>query len=387
MPDGTSSGERGVYLSLRFIYIGVVVGIVALLVVLGLTEPTIEPATPGTGVRMRRSPMSPTLAIGTSLRLFVLQWFTWFACVVASPLYVWLVRRFPMARDRWGRGLAVHFGVTTAIVVLTSVAWSRLAGQWFGFAPPFDLGSFLSLRYLTDSLPFWAMIAVIHALELHRRSREHEVESAQLRAQLAESRLQALHSQLHPHFLFNTLQGISTLMHRDVKTADAMLSRLSNLLRRTLQRGDQEVALDEEIDMLSDYVAIARERFQDRVVFDLEISDAARGALVPFFVLQPLVENAIEHGVARRGGDGRVAVRAQRRGPQLVLHVIDDGPGPAEGERREGIGLSNTRERLEQLYGSAQSMDLESPPEGGFRVTITIPYRETASEPEHVDVT
>src|SRR5262249_36563701 len=163
-----------------------------------------------------------------------------------------------------------------------------------------------------------------------------------------------------PHFLFNTLQGISTLMHRDVKAADAMLSRLSDLLRQTLQRGErQENPLREEMEMLDHYVEISRERFKDRLVFEKKILPDRGSALVPFFVLQPLVENAFEHGIARRAGIGRVSVSAKREGQTLHLNVTDDGPGLISEERafpREGIGLSNTRQRLRELYGDQQSL-------------------------------
>ena len=235
------------------IILWVVLALVAVVVVgVLLTESTaVRPDVPDAQPRMRRrAPMAPTLALGDGLRFFVLRWWTWFSCVATSPMYLWLARRTPIAGARWGRGLAIHFGVTTVVVVLTSLVWSILARQWIGGNSPFgfDLGNFIALRYLSDSLPFWAMIAAIHALEMYRRSREYVVEGAQLRARLAESRLEALSARLHPHFLFNTLQGISTLMHRDVEKADAMLSRLSDLLRRTFQWSErQEVSLGEEL--------------------------------------------------------------------------------------------------------------------------------------------
>jgi LytS/YehU family sensor histidine kinase len=223
------------------------------------------------------------------------------------------------------------------------------------------------------------MIALIHGFEFHRRYRRREFEAARLQTQLAQSRLEALTAQLHPHFLFNTLQGISTLMHRDVDAADAMLSRLSDLLRQTLQRGDrQEAPLSEEMEMLDHYVEISRERFKDRLVFESQIPPDARNALVPFFILQPLVENALLHGIARRAGVGRVSVSARRQGETLQLNVTDDGPGLPKEERaspREGVGLSNTRERLRELYGDRQSLILDAPPSGGLRVELVIPYK------------
>ncbi len=378
-PDFRDAPARS---SFRIILWAVLAIVVVVVVGLLLTESTaVRPDVPDVQPRMRRrAPVAPTLALGDGLRFFVLRWLTWFSCVATSPMYLWLARRTPIAGARWGRGLAVHFGVTTVVVVLTSLVWSILARQWVGGSSPigFDLGSFITLRYLSDSLPFWAMIAAIHALELHRRSREHVVEGAQLRARLAESRLEALSARLHPHFLFNTLQGISTLMHRDVQKADAMLSRLSDLLRRTFQWSErQEVSLDEELGVLEDYVAIAQERFGSKLVVDVSVADEASDALVPFLVLQPLVENAIEHGVARRSEPGHVQVTGKRRGPDVVLSVTDDGPGVQDGEEGEGIGLSNTRERLKQLYGDRQTLTTTSLDEGGFRVVLVFPYRPT----------
>jgi LytS/YehU family sensor histidine kinase len=265
-------------------------------------------------------------------------------------------------------------------VLLTGVIFFQLMTAPMAERPPFrELGAFLLLRLLTESLPFWAMIALIHALEFRRRYRQREFEAARLQAQLTEARLEALTAQLHPHFLFNTLQGISTLMHRDVRAADAMLSRLSDLLRQTLQRGErQEVSLGEELEVLEHYVEISRERFKDRLVFETHIAESLRDALVPFFILQPLVENALQHGIARRAGVGLVRISAEQQDAELHLYVSDDGPGLAQEERafpREGIGLRNTRQRLRQLYGDQQSLKLETPAEGGLRVKLTIPYR------------
>jgi signal transduction histidine kinase len=310
---------------------------------------------------------------GDFLRLVGIGSLTWYACLLSSPLYVWLARRFPIYGRRWARSLAIHVAITTVLVAITGWLYFQLLLPGFparpgsGFRGP-NLANFLMMRFFTESLPFWAMIALIHAFEFHRRYRQREVE-------LAESRLAALTAQLHPHFLFNTLQGISTLMHRDVKAADAMLSRLSDLLRQTLQRDRQETPLREEMEMLDHYMAISHERFKDRLVFEVRVAEDARDALVPFFILQPLVENALQHGIAKRAGTGRVCVRARRDGESLRLSVSDDGPGLSKDLASEGIGLSNTRERLKQLYDDRQSLTLNTAPEGGLIVELTIPFR------------
>jgi two-component system LytT family sensor kinase len=318
---------------------------------------------------------------GSFLNLIGIGSLTWYACLLSSPLYVWLARRYPIYQKKWFRNLAVHFVITTTLVLITGIIFYEIMTASLPQGARFPaIGSFLLLRFFTESLPFWAMIALIHAFEFHRRYREGEIEKARLETQLAESRLAALTAQLHPHFLFNTLQGISTLMHRDVKAADSMLSRLSDLLRQTLGRGErQEASLSEEMEVLSHYVEISRERYKDRLVFETDISPDVRRALVPFFILQPLVENALRHGIEHRAGIGRVSVSAKRQGETLRVDVTDDGPGLDKNTVREGIGLSNTRQRLRTLYGQRQSLTLLDSAEGGLRVELVIPYQEAHS--------
>lgn len=359
-----------------------------------------------------RAPLGGSFPAGF-LNLVGIGSLTFYACLLSSPLYVWLARRVPIFGQHWRKNLVIHFLVTTALVLLSSVIFFQLmvgkssstparpertgsgslpAGQASNENTTAEqsrrpaanevrrpnIANFLLIRFFTESLPFWALIALVHALEFHRRYRQREIETARLQTQLAESRLEALTAQLQPHFLFNTLQGISTLMHRDVKAADAMLSRLSDLLRLSLQRGEKQLApISEEVEMLAHYVEISRERFKDRLVFETQISANARQALVPFFILQPLVENALQHGIARRAGIGRVSVCAEHRGEMLHVSVSDDGPGlPNTGREfpREGIGLSNTRQRLRELYGDRHRLTLTSRDEGGLRVELSIPY-------------
>ena len=307
---------------------------------------------------------------------------TWYACALSIPLFVWLARRFPIGRREWRVGVLVHAAVVLVLVVLTALVF-RGVNEPAGDAT-FPIWRFLRIRLITQTLPFIGTIAVVHALVFHQRAQEREVEAARLATQLAQWRLDALAAQLHPHFLFNTLQGISTLMHRDVNAADTMLSGLSDLLRQTLARGDRrhEVPLGEELAMLRNYVAISRERFGDRLTFEVHVPEALHGALVPFFVFQPLVENALEHGIASRQGAARVEVRAMRRDGLLELTVADDGPGLRRGTSTsidEGIGLSNTRSRLQQLYGGQQSLAIESPEGGGLRLRVTIPFHEESA--------
>nr|WP_274622418.1 histidine kinase [Myxococcus fulvus] len=210
--------------------------------------------------------------------------------------------------------------------------------------------------------------------------REEAVRASQLEAQLAQAQLQLLRSQLQPHFLFNTLHAISALMHRDVESADRMVGQLSELLRASLERdGRHEVPLSEELELLSPYLDIERTRFSDRLQVDVDVAEDARDALVPSLLLQPLVENAIRHGIAPRRGPGKVWVRVRRAGARLAVEVEDDGVGPPAGrtELEEGIGLGATRARLERLHGAEQSVTWKARAPSGFLLSLSLPYRRT----------
>jgi LytS/YehU family sensor histidine kinase len=238
----------------------------------------------------------------------------------------------------------------------------------------------------TNTIPvvidFWGVIGVAHAVEYYRRAQERDRVAAQLKAQLTEAQLQALRSQLHPHFLFNTLNGVATLMHRDVDAADRMVTDLADLLRATLQHsGAHEIPLREELTLLQRYLAIVGTRFRDRLTVSYDIAPEVEDALVPQFLLQPLAENAVEHGIAQLVRPGAVVVGARRTDDDVILTVTDDGPGLRGGAPHgHGVGLANTRARLEELYGSRQHLTLEpATASGGVRVTVTIPYRRRSA--------
>ena len=202
---------------------------------------------------------------------------------------------------------------------------------------------------------------------------------SRLEAGLAEARLDALKLQLQPHFLFNTLHAISSLMHKDVDAADRMIARLSELLRGAIEKvGVQEVTLREELEFLSGYLEIEQTRFHDRLSIKQDIDPGALDARVPNLMLQPLVENAIRHGIEPKTGPGTITIRCVRDNGVLIFNIIDDGPGIAGGRTgtiREGVGLSNTRSRLEHLYGDAHKLELVNTESGGVDVRLEIPYR------------
>ena len=232
-------------------------------------------------------------------------------------------------------------------------------------------------------LIYWVMVAVSFAFDYYRKYRDHELRAVELEGRLAEAKLQALQMQLNPHFLFNTLHSISSLMHQDVEAADRMIMRLSDLLRAALESSDtQEVTLREEFAMLQRYLEIEQIRFGARLTVEMHIPPGTLDARLPNLILQPLVENAICHGIEPHAKPGRIAVRAQRADAMLSLEVSDNGTGlPKDEPAQEGVGLSNTRARLRSLYGQAHGFELRDAPGGGLLVRLLIPFRTADSEP------
>jgi LytS/YehU family sensor histidine kinase len=257
----------------------------------------------------------------------------------------------------------------------------------------------LMSQFHIDLLIYGAVLGTSYAVGYYAQFREREVRATQLEARLAQSELQALKMQLHPHFLFNTLNGIAGLV-RDKKNSAAveMIAGLSDLLRYTLDgAGRQEVTLREELEFLELYLGIQQKRFPDRLRVEMTVEPTALEALVPNLILQPLVENAIRHGVSRRAAAGTVGVGASREGGMLRLRVYDDGPGlrrdargdanaddSDEGAASGGIGLSNTRARLRQLYGESQSFEVFDRAAGGVEATLLLPFRRGNAPPSEV---
>jgi signal transduction histidine kinase len=310
----------------------------------------------------------------------------WYTCAMFTPLFVWLARRWPL-RGHWWLTRAPGWLAVTSVAVPVKYA-VYVSAVTFLYADRFTrpLGAIIASSFVNESIAFWATVAVIYAVEHYDGLRQRDLQAARLQSELAHARLEALGAQLHPHFLFNTLQGISTLIHRDAAAADRMLTRLGELLRRTLARPSRsEVPLSEELEVLDLYLEIQRTRFQDRLKVERSVPPALHDALVPHFVLQPLVENAIRHGIERHAGSGRVAISAERRENCLILSVTDDGPGleggTAGATSTDGIGLPNTRRRLAALYGDEGTVTLSPAPAGGVRVSVTLPFRAAERRP------
>lgn len=315
----------------------------------------------------------------------------WYTFGVLSVPALWLARRFHFDEASWRRGLAVHL-VAGAVF---AVAWvglrvgiemvrARERQPNFDFYEAFHWTLVRSFYF--NLLVYWVIVGASHGIEYYRRYRERELRTSELEKLLVAARLQALQAQLNPHFLFNTLNSISTLMHRDVAAADRMIVRLGELLRQALgSRGAQEVPLREELEFLRRYLEIEQIRFGPRLAVEIEAPPDTLELAVPNLLLQPLVENAIKHGIAPRKLGGRIEVRARRAGDRLQLSITDNGAGNSLHTRGSGLGLANTRTRLEHLYGAQQQFEFGPRPEGGFAVRITLPARLRSAAQETRD--
>ena len=286
---------------------------------------------------------------------------------LAIPLVYLFVDR--VARRRWGwpRTLLAHVGFALVVVFLVIV----LRTVWFGAK---DLGTIMFSMLPAQAFTYAAILGGVLAYHYSRASVEREVAAGELAAELAEARLRALRAQLRPHFMFNALNSVAMLVRggRDTEAVDT-IARVSELLRDGLDEDDRtEVPLEDEVALARRYLAIEEVRFGDRLEVRVELTDAARVVPVPRLILQPLVENAVRHGIGARAAAGRIEIRARTSDDELIVMVRDDGPGPAA-PARTGVGLRITRERLATTYGDAARLTLEHAPGGGAVATLVIP--------------
>ena len=309
----------------------------------------------------------------------------WYSYGVLAIGIIWYCGRNRLEHGRAGRWVVKHFAgalvfsaayVATMAWLLTGEPSVQTKGQILTFE---FLIKKLALHYLLMNLIlYWIVVFGHSGWHYYQRFRERELQTMQLQRELSDAKLEALRMQLNPHFLFNTLHAISALIHENPEAADRVLARLSELLRLSLdQTKAQEVPLREELAFLDRYLEIEQTRFSDRLSIDKEIAPETQEALVPYLILQPLVENAIRHGIEPREEHGKLAIRARRNNGSLELQVTDNGAGlPDKGDRsvREGIGLSNTRSRLRHLYGDKSRLELVSAQGGGLEARIEIPF-------------
>jgi two-component system, LytTR family, sensor kinase len=305
------------------------------------------------------------------------DWYVW--ALLSVPI-ARFARRFPPEAGAAWRTAGIHLGAAIGfsfawigLRALVGQAQSWIQGEPVTFSEVFRPLMVGSLPF--DLLMYGVIVSVNHAIDYYRKYHERTVHTLELEKHLAEARLQALLRQLKPHFLFNTLNGIASLMHSDVNAADRMLVRLAELLRLTMSHHGQPLTrLKEEIAFIEKYLEIERIRFRDRLSVSFDVDPEALDARVPSLILQPLVENAIRHGIEPHARPGRIELTVRREPGTLVLTVRDNGAGePPGGFTREGIGLGNTRARLRELYGDRHSFQLANHPEGGLVVRLTLP--------------
>jgi sensor histidine kinase YesM len=319
-------------------------------------------------------------------RIFLVELAYAYVWAGLTPFILWLARRFPIERFKWVRSMLVHLGVSLFIGFSTRVLHDLMLifavsdAEW-----QFSLSKLLmNVYFMTDYgvMLYWLILLISYSFDYQRRYREGKVRATRLEAQLAQAQLQALKMQLHPHFLFNTLHSISALVHKNPDAADKMIARLGDFLRLTLENsGAQEVSLQEELEFLKCYLEIERIRFQDRLTVQMDIEPQALGARLPNLILQPIVENAIRHGISTRTSPGRIEIEARRLNGTLQVQVTDNGPGlPSDSNTgsivKAGVGLANTQARLKQLYGDQHRLDLSNAASGGLTVLLEIPFLE-----------
>ncbi len=307
-----------------------------------------------------------------------------------TPFVLWFASRYPIERPHFWKNFCRHLTLATLLVVVVMSAFQIIyylifiqpSGRPFMLLPMLRTVIYNS----SESYGVYGLIILLHHVyRYYNRFRQGELRASQLEARLSQAQLQALKMQLHPHFLFNTLHSISSLVHKDPNAADKMISRLGDFLRMTLENsGTQEVQLKRELEFLKCYLEIESVRFRDRLTTEMRIDPRSLDSQVPNLILQPIVENAIQHGVAPRSTPGLIEILAKQQNGTLRIEVKDNGPGLSVNHRadnvfRKGLGLANTKARLEQLYGTAHRFELTERPGGGLVVAMEIPAHRTVN--------
>lgn len=312
-----------------------------------------------------------------------------YGVLLLIPFVAWWTRRVRARTTSIAGTVLLHIAALVPFSVLHTT-WNAVV-RTLAFAATglgrYDYG-ILSVRYAMefsiDIVLYSVIVVCVYLLDHRRQLRERETRLARTEAELHAARLNALEARLHPHFLFNALNTVSSLMYDDVRAADRMIARLADLLRRALRETAPEVPLRDELETTALWIDVMRARFGDRLVVTIDAAEPVRDALVPPLLLQPLLENALEHGDPGPGRTARVSVRAVRVGDRLNIEVADNGPGltiPPEDAFTRGVGLSTTRRRLEVLHNGAHELTLRDEPGGGLLVTISLPFQEARSMP------
>ena len=327
------------------------------------------------------------LTLKLMAELMVLNTMYWYVPALCAPTIVSISRRYRLGHTPWPTALGVHLASAFAFTLIHTSAMLITRAALFPFGgrvmASVDWWSYLQRQYLMQLdwmlATYFSLAGLGHAIAYWYEAEERALNAERLQTRLAEAQLQALQRQLQPHFLFNTLHTISGLMRSDVEAADVMIDRLSDLLRMSLRSNAQEVSVKQEIDILQSYLAIEQTRFRDRLSVAIDVDPSVLDARVPHLLLQPLVENAVRHGIAPRARPGRIGIRAHRGNGTLQIEVRDSGDGLPPDRlvaMNDGVGLGNTRARLTHLYGAAHSFAFANLSGGGFQVTVTIPFHQ-----------
>ena len=318
-----------------------------------------------------------------------MEWYGW---AILSLIIFWICRTFYDPAKSWWRYLGIHLicGTVLSIVHVGICSIGAFIEAQFlntGYSLPHLFGVVFVNHFHFDWLVYAGIVSVWHAMDSYRRFRDRELHAVALEARLARSQLQMLKTQLQPHFLFNTLHGISALNHEDPKAANRMLARLSSLLRLTLEQDSaHEVPLEKELEFLQHYLEIEQVRLGDRLTVKMEIAPETLQASVPSLFLQPLVENAIRHAISPFSAPGQIIVTARREKDLLFLVIQDTGPGLDGKPFQPGVGLANTEERLRQLYGEHGRLKLANGESSGLKAMVSLPFKmhpALAENPAH----
>ncbi|HNX97569.1 MAG TPA: histidine kinase [Candidatus Aminicenantes bacterium] len=318
------------------------------------------------------------VTIGPLVANYLAEGYLW---ALFTPVLFRLCKRYQVPAPRWFantlKQLPWSLAITSLFILL--YYWVKVGiHHLFDQGPmPLSLRGFYLRIFHVEYIFYWAIIIVIHLTLYRRQLKEREMRNSELERRLAQSQLQGLKMQLHPHFLFNTLNSIQTLVDSDSAAAKKMITRLSDFLRLTLHNsGASEIPLKEELDFIKNYLKICEIRFGDRLAVEFDVEPAALDATLPNLILQPLVENAIKHGVAPQARGGRIRIGARRSATFLSIQVEDDGPGPRNGDgggQGQGLGLANVAGLLRHLYGENHRFVFGRGPRGGFLVELAIP--------------
>jgi signal transduction histidine kinase len=327
-----------------------------------------------------------TYAVGRSPKwqwLLILNCTYWYVWALFTPWIVRLSQRFRLERQGLIRAILVHVPAVALfslahIAAMGAVQWWLVTMDGKSFSWWYEVQRSALQNFDWEMMTYWAIVGLSHAVLYYGESRRRAVRASQLETRLVEAQIATLRQQLQPHFLFNTLHAISTLMHTDVEAAERTLIRLSDLLRMTLENmGQQEITLQAELDFLSKYLEIEQMRFADRLLVKFDIEPETLDVLVPTLLLQPLVENAIKHGISCKAGPGHVGITARREDTKLWIEVRDDGKGLSETALtalQKGIGVSTTRARLQHQFGADFRFEFHRLDEG-VAVVVAVPWR------------